>query len=60
MVNPVVAADGYTYERSAIEEWIAKGKLYSPMTNAPLENSNLLPNQFVKTMILNMNAAKNS
>lgn len=42
--------DGFTYERSAIEEWICKeGR--SPMTNAPLGNRDLQPNLLIKQMI---------
>ena len=38
-VDPVIAADGRVYERSAIERWIIKGKpasVRSPVTNAPM------------------------
>jgi hypothetical protein len=44
MVDPVVAADGFTYERVAIKEWIDSGKLTSPSTNEPLRNRTLVPN----------------
>jgi hypothetical protein len=43
MRDPVTAADGLSYERSAIEEWLAK-KTTSPYTNEPLKNKSLLPN----------------
>jgi hypothetical protein len=43
MRDPVTAADGMSYERSAIEEWLAK-KTTSPYTNEPLKNKSLLPN----------------
>ena len=33
MSDPVVAADGRTYERSAIEDWLSTGKQTSPLTN---------------------------
>lgn len=36
MRDPVVCADGFTYERAAIEEWFLSGKLTSPMTNSTL------------------------
>jgi hypothetical protein len=35
MEDPVVAADGHTYERRAIEGWFEK-HLTSPITNLPL------------------------
>eukprot|EP00192_Tetraselmis_astigmatica_P007379 CAMPEP_0117678882 /NCGR_PEP_ID=MMETSP0804-20121206/17530_1 /TAXON_ID=1074897 /ORGANISM="Tetraselmis astigmatica, Strain CCMP880" /LENGTH=775 /DNA_ID=CAMNT_0005488291 /DNA_START=56 /DNA_END=2383 /DNA_ORIENTATION=- len=51
MRDPVVAADGYTYERCAIDEWIRrKGK--SPMTNLPLESTGLIPNLVLRSAIL--------
>lgn len=31
MDDPVIAADGYTYERSAIEDWLSRSK-ESPIT----------------------------
>lgn len=46
LVDPVIAADGFTYERKAIEEWIAR-KATSPMTNAPLLHTTLVPNILV-------------
>jgi len=53
MVDPVFAADGHTYERSAIEGLFAKdprGRVLSPVTNEPLPNRNLIPNVAVQTM----------
>ena len=35
-VWPVVAEDGMTYDRPAIEEWFQKGQGKSPMTNEPM------------------------
>ena len=32
MVDPVLAADGFNYERSAIQEWFDKGNMISPKT----------------------------
>ncbi|KAL5810799.1 hypothetical protein ACOSQ4_027367 [Xanthoceras sorbifolium] len=43
MNDPCVAADGYTYDRKAIQEWLEENNK-SPMTNLPLSNKNLLPN----------------
>lgn len=47
MVNPVVAADGYSYERTAIENWLLQSadKLcVSPTTGATLAHHFLIPN----------------
>ncbi len=46
MEDPVICTDGYSYERSAIEEWFGKsrGVFKSPMTGSPLPSSALLPN----------------
>ncbi|CAG7909644.1 putative U-box domain-containing protein 53 isoform X1 [Brassica rapa] len=46
MSDPCVAADGYTYDRRAIEEWM-EDHCTSPVTNLPLQNINLLPNHSV-------------
>lgn len=50
MQDPVVAADGTTYERSAITAWVlAHGT--SPLTRAPLSVDRLLPNRSLRSMI---------
>ncbi|XP_064644227.1 WD repeat, SAM and U-box domain-containing protein 1-like isoform X2 [Lineus longissimus] len=51
MKEPVIASDGYTYERVAIAAWMTKGKQNSPMTNAPLPNKTLTPNRSLKMLI---------
>lgn len=43
MEDPVVAADGHTYERAAIEQWIRRSPR-SPMTNEQLGSAALIPN----------------
>ena len=44
----VIAADGFTYERSAIERWLSMGgPRRSPTTNAPLSNRTLTPNRLL-------------
>jgi len=49
MVDPVSAADGQTYERRAIEEWLAKGKVpISPLTGEPLKDTTLRPNYLAR------------
>jgi hypothetical protein len=49
-VDPVVAADGITYERSAIVDWLSTHDT-SPMTNTVLPNLQLHPNSLVKTLV---------
>ena len=51
MQDPVIAADGQSYERSAIEEWFYKGHSSSPMTGAPLSHKHLTPNCNLKSQI---------
>ena len=51
MVDPVVAADGQTYERHAIEAWFAKHNT-SPVTGAELANKELYPSQTVRSLVL--------
>jgi hypothetical protein len=50
MQNPVVAADGHTYERVALEVWLVNHNT-SPMTNQPLPHKNLTPSHTLKSMI---------
>eukprot|EP00435_Cladocopium_sp_Y103_P063905 s761_g25.t1 len=51
MWDPVVAQDGYTYERCNIERWLGT-KPQSPMTGTPLPTPAVLnPNQHVKSAI---------
>ncbi len=39
---PVVAADGFVYERAAISRWLDQKGLFSPVTGAPLKNALLV------------------
>ena len=48
--DPVVAEDGHTYERNAIETWIQKNGT-SPITRKPILLTNLIPNYTVKKII---------
>ena len=45
--DPVIAADGFTYERAAITDWL-EHKDTSPITGAALANTTLTPNRAVK------------
>ena len=50
MVDPVFAADGHTYERSAIETWL-KTRQTSPLSNERLAHKQLVPNRALKALI---------
>ena len=50
MESPVVAQDGFTYEKSAIEDWMRHRKS-SPKTNEPIE-AIFIPNFNIKTLIV--------
>jgi len=50
MNDPVVAEDGFTYERSAIEKWF-KTSRRSPNTGAVLQHTNLIPNNSLRSQI---------
>ncbi|KAJ8600774.1 hypothetical protein CTAYLR_006119 [Chrysophaeum taylorii] len=47
---PVIAADGHTYDRSAIERWLLHHEI-SPKTGQRLEHKALLPNHNLKRLI---------
>ena len=50
MDDPVVTADGFSYERGMIEEWLHDHNT-SPRTNMPLAHKQLTPNNDLKAMI---------
>ena len=50
MDDPVIAVDGHTYDRIAIEEWFTH-KRVSPKTNVQLDSIALLPNHLIKRQI---------
>eukprot|EP01049_Picozoa_sp_SAG25_P009007 SAG25_NODE_857_length_5044_cov_2.869970_3_plen_674_part_00 len=50
MADPVVAADGHSYERVAIETWF-RSKQTSPMTNDAMPSTILTPNRLLKSQI---------
>ena len=52
MIDPVITADGHTYERSAITAWLQM-KNTSPVTNSALPHTNLVPNFALKSAIEN-------
>lgn len=51
MSDPVMAADGHTYERQEIQQWFDLGKKTSPNTNKELPHCNLVPNYVLKKII---------
>jgi len=51
MHDPVVATDGFFYERAAIERWLADHNT-SPMTNAPLPDKTLRPAHALRSATL--------
>ncbi|NWR99686.1 WSDU1 protein, partial [Motacilla alba] len=50
MNDPVIATDGYSYEREAMENWLSNRRS-SPMTNLPLHSLMLTPNRTLKMAI---------
>eukprot|EP00961_Rhodomonas_salina_P110464 1486543-Rhodomonas_salina.1 len=50
MKDPVIAADGHSYERAAIEKWLHKHDT-SPLTGAQLSNNTLTPNIALRNAI---------
>lgn len=48
MQDPVICADGFTYERQAIETWFRRGNRTSPVTNLVLGHRTLITNRAVK------------
>jgi hypothetical protein len=50
LTDPVIAADGHTYDRPAITEWL-KTNDRSPLTNEKLTNKTLIPNRKMVSII---------
>ena len=50
MADPVMAADGHSYERSAIMEWLATNNT-SPLTREVLEHKQVIANRTLKKAI---------
>ncbi|GLJ23561.1 hypothetical protein SUGI_0446340 [Cryptomeria japonica] len=51
MQDPYIAADGFTYEKDAIQGWFDCGHDTSPMTNQKLVHMNLIPNFSLRSAI---------
>lgn len=56
MRDPVVAADGHTYERSAIARWLSTSNK-SPLTGAILAHKDLVPNYMLLSSLQDAAAA---
>ena len=50
LIDPVIAADGHTYERAAMQQWLQQHKT-SPVTGASLAHFRLISNVIIKTAI---------
>ena len=50
MTDPVSTMDGFTYERTAITEWLRTNNT-SPSTGAALESKTVIPNLSLRSMI---------
>ena len=51
MEDPVMAADGHSYEKSEINAWFALGNNTSPKTGAALPHQFLTPNHNLRSAI---------
>ena len=59
MKDPVITADGHSYEREAIEDWLSNHKT-SPNTNETLNHIWLIPNHALRSLIESYNERLNS
>ncbi len=50
LVDPVVAADGHTYEKAAVIQWLQRSDK-SPVTGHQLPHTRLVPNVVTKCAI---------
>lgn len=50
MRDPVIAADGHSYERTALEAWLAQHSI-SPVTGRPLPHTRIVENVLIRTAI---------
>ena len=57
MVDPVVASDGFTYERENIQRWFTFGTMTSPTTGDVMDQR-LIPNNTLKSEINQFNEGK--
>jgi hypothetical protein len=52
MTDPVVFADGQTYQRESILAWLARGNTRSPIDGTKLQHTILIDNNIAKKMII--------
>jgi hypothetical protein len=50
-LDPVLAEDGHTYERSAVVRWFDTGNARSPVTNEELAGRTVLPNHALRKLV---------
>lgn len=55
LIDPVIAADGYTYERRALQDWL-KQHTNSPVTGHPLSSTTVMPNLASMKLVENSNS----
>jgi hypothetical protein len=48
--DPVTTCDGHSYDRSAIQAWLARGHKTSPMTGVDLPTRRLYPNRALQQL----------
>lgn len=51
MENPVIAEDGYSYEKEAIQRWMREHRNQSPMTRQVMDPNKLIDNRNLKDAI---------
>ena len=51
MEDPVLTSDGFSFDKSSIQEWFNRGNKTNPLTGLALTNTNLLPNRPLKNLI---------
>jgi len=51
MQDPVVAADGFTYERAHIQQWVQRSQLSPAVTGQPLPRAALTPNNTLAALL---------
>ncbi|DBB01104.1 TPA: hypothetical protein ACH3X1_000996 [Trebouxia sp. C0004] len=50
MTEPVIAADGHTYERAAVQDWLLHHKM-SPVTGVSLAHTRLVANVLIRSIL---------
>ena len=51
MRDPVIASDGVSYERAALEAWVAEHGAVSPTTRESIA-ADLIPNHMLRSLLL--------